>query len=107
MEISKLVNYTKGWFVGNFKPTCLYTDAVEVAVKTYKAGDKDAAHYHKVATEVTEIVSGKVRMNDQIFCAGDIIKVLPGEVVEFEALEDSTNVVIKVPAIPGDKYVSQ
>jgi hypothetical protein len=30
----------KGWFVGDFTPTAFKTDACEVAVKTYKAGEK-------------------------------------------------------------------
>jgi hypothetical protein len=29
--------FIKGWFVGNFSPTLIPTNAVEVAVKHYKA----------------------------------------------------------------------
>lgn len=96
---------TRGWFVGNFEPTAFSTENVEVAVKTYKAGDREAAHYHKVATEITVVTSGRVRMNKQEFKVGDIIVVQPGEIVEFEALEESSNVVVKLPAILEDKYV--
>lgn len=96
----------RGWFVGNFKPSVFSTDSVEVAVKKYKAGDKEAAHYHKIATEITVVTSGRVRMNDQEFVEGDIVIVEPEEVVSFEALEDSGNVVVKIPAVPGDKYLT-
>lgn len=96
---------TRGWFVGNFSPTAFSTENAEVAVKSYKAGDKEAAHYHKIATEITVITSGRVRMNKREFAVGDIVVVRPGEVVEFEALENSSNVVVKIPAVLCDKYV--
>src|ERR1700735_54851 len=49
----QLDKFTKGWFVGNFSPTLLATDAVEVAVKHYRAGEAESSHYHKIATELT------------------------------------------------------
>ena len=106
MEVRKLKDMVRGWFVGNFEPSCFSTEAVEVAVKNYKAGDKEAAHYHKIATEITEILSGKVRMNETELIAGDIAIVYPGENVEFEALEDSSNVVVKIPGALNDKYLN-
>ncbi len=63
MKVDKLDRMVKGWFVGNFEPTVIKTNDVEVAVKKYKAGDYEPAHYHKIATEVTVIVSGEVEMN--------------------------------------------
>ena len=106
MEVRKLKDMVRGWFVGNFEPSCFSTEVVEVAVKNYKAGDKEAAHYHKIATEITEILSGKVRMNETELIAGDIAIVYPGEIVEFEALEDSSNVVVKIPGALNDKYLN-
>lgn len=96
---------TRGWFVGNFSPTAFSTESAEVAIKNYKAGDREKAHYHKTATEITVILSGRVRMNEQEFISGDIIVISPGEVVEFEALENSSNVVVKVPGVLHDKFI--
>lgn len=95
----------KGWFVGSFSPTAYKTDNCEVAVKNYRTGDKEAAHYHKVATEITVIISGQVRMCDKIWGAGDILVLNPGEVTDFEALENSITVVVKVPSVLHDKYL--
>ncbi len=39
MKVFHLDEMVKGWFVGNFNPTVLSTNDVEVAVKKYKAGD--------------------------------------------------------------------
>jgi hypothetical protein len=39
MKVDKLDRMVKGWFVGNFEPTVIKTNDVEVAVKKYKAGD--------------------------------------------------------------------
>lgn len=95
----------KGWFVGDFSPTAYKTDACEVGVKRYSAGDHEAAHYHKIATEITVVLEGQVRMMGRIWNAGDIIVLEPGEVTDFEALTDAVNVVVKVPGVLDDKFV--
>ncbi len=104
MRHARLETMVKGWFVGDFAPTALKTDACEVAVKSYKAGDFEALHHHKIGTEVTLIVSGRVRMQDQEWGPGDIIVLEPGEATTFEALTDAVNVVVKTPSAAGDKY---
>ena len=105
MKTSKLNNMIKGWFIGNFSPSVLKTNAVEVAIKKYNKGDFEASHFHKIATEVTVIVSGKVRMNQELYSAGDIIIMEPNQATDFECLEDNTiNVVVKVPGANDDKY---
>ena len=55
MKLHKLKDMFKGWIVGNFEPSLYKTDDVEVAVKNYKAGERDEKHYHKIATEITLI----------------------------------------------------
>ena len=97
----------KGWFVGNFTPTVLSTNDVEIAVKRYKKGDYEAAHTHKIATEITVITSGRVKMNGIEYGPDDIIVMEPYETTDFECLEDNTvNVVIKHPGVKNDKYWS-
>ena len=106
MRIAKLEDMVKGWFVGNFEPTLLKTNDVEVAVKSYKKGDYEEKHYHKIATEITVIVSGRVKMNGVEYNNGDIIVIEPMESTDFEALEDNTqNVVVKYPGVNNDKYL--
>ena len=106
MLIRKINDMTKGWFIGNFEPTMYRTNDVEVAVKRYKRGDREEKHYHKIATEITVVVEGRVRMFDQVFDAGTIIVVEPGEATDFEALEDTINTVVKIPGANNDKYLS-
>ena len=81
------------------------TPAVEVGVKEYKAGDREASrHLHKVATELTLIVSGRAVMCERAVGPGDIVTVEPGEATAFEAITDVTTVVVKLPSVAGDKY---
>jgi quercetin dioxygenase-like cupin family protein len=95
----------KGWFVGNFEPSLYKTEAVEVGIKRYKAGDKEEWHYHKVATEITVIVQGAVRMCGQEYRTNDIVVIPPGEGTAFEALEDTVTAVVKLPGAVNDKYL--
>jgi hypothetical protein len=105
MDVYRLDDMVKGWFVGDFEPAALRTAACEVSVKHYKRGDKEAAHVHRVATELTVIVSGQVRMNGRLFSAGDIVVIPPGEAADFEVLTDTTTTVVKLPSAKGDKYL--
>lgn len=107
MKTARLDDMTKGWFVGNFEPTLYKTNDVEVAVKSYKAGDSESRHYHKIATEITVVVSGKIKMNNTEYTVGDIIVMEPGEETDFEALTDAVNAVVKLPGANNDKYLSE
>jgi quercetin dioxygenase-like cupin family protein len=105
MEKSALSEMVRGWFVGGFEPTVFKTTDVEVAVQHFKAGDSEPSHCHKIATEITVIISGKARMNDIEYGPGDIIKILPGEYTDFCALEDTVTNVVKLPGALNDKYL--
>lgn len=105
MKYAKLENMVRGWFVGNFEPSLYKTEAVEVGVKHYKSGELEAWHYHKIATEITVIISGRVRMNNHEYMAGDIVIVEPGEGADFEVMEDTVTAVVKLPGATNDKYL--
>ncbi len=104
MKHARLETMVKGWFVGDFDPTLLRSKDVEVAVKHYKAGDREDTHHHRVAVEITAIVSGEVMMMGKRWLAGDIVLVEPGEATDFLAITDAVNVVVKMPSVMGDKY---
>ncbi len=107
MEKHHLTNMTKGWFIGNFTPTLHKTNDVEVGIKEYKKGESESSHYHKIATEFTAIISGKVKMNNTIYSKGDIIVIKPYESTDFVALEDTVTTVVKIPGANNDKYVNE
>jgi mannose-6-phosphate isomerase-like protein (cupin superfamily) len=94
----------KGWFVGDFEPSVLRSKDFEVAVKYYGKGESEEAHFHKIATEITVVVSGRVRMVNQEWAAGSIITLEPGLATDFLAIEDAVTVVVKSPSVLGDKY---
>ncbi len=106
MDIHRVQDYKNGWFVGDFSPTALRTNQFELAMKRYEAGDTEPAHVHHIATEITLVTSGRVRMNETEYAAGEFAIVLPGEIVAFTALEASTTVVLKTPSAPGDKHLA-
>lgn len=105
MEVGKVGAMKRGWFIGNFEPSMYKTEAVEVAVKNYVAGDCEEEHYHKIATEFTVILSGEMKMNEKVFVEGDIVKILPGEKVRFECIQPGQTVVVKLPGVIDDKYI--
>ena len=104
MKHHRLDDMKGGWFLGDFSPCAARSSDAEVGVKRYAAGAREDKHFHKIATELTVIVSGTVRMFDRVWQAGDIITVEPGDATAFEALTDAVTVVVKTPSIPSDKY---
>jgi quercetin dioxygenase-like cupin family protein len=94
-----------GWFIGDFTPTALSTKNFEVGVKRYLAGEKAPEHFHKIATEITLLLSGSVRMLGRTWTQGDIVVIEPGESTSFEAIEDTVTVVVKIPAVKNDKWM--
>lgn len=107
MKNFKLDKMIRGWFVGNFEPSVFKTHEVEVGVKEYKKGNIEEKHHHKIATEITAIISGKVRMNGVTYSKGDIVMIYPEEATDFEALEDTISVVVKIPGANNDKYLGE
>ena len=98
MKTARIENMIKGWFVGNFDPTLIRTNEVEVGVKEYKQGEYEERHFHTIATEITVITHGKVRK-------GDIIIIEPNQSTDFEVLEDTMTTVVKYPGANNDKYM--
>lgn len=105
MKVANINDMKAGWFIGNFEPSLYKTNDCEVAIKKYKKGDHEAAHFHKIATEYTVIVKGKVRMFGQDFGENQVVTVEPGESTDFLAIEDTISVVVKIPGANNDKYL--
>jgi len=107
MDVFRLDEMVRGWFVGGFEPTLYKTSDVEVAVQKFEAGDYEGSHCHRIATEITVIVSGKAEMKGTIYGAGDIIRIAPGEYTDFKAIEDTVTAVVKLPGALNDKYLEK
>lgn len=104
MEKTQLSKFIRGWVVGGFEPSLYKTLDVEFAVQKFSKGDFESSHYHKIATEITVIVSGKARMNGTVVVSDDVVVIRPGESTDFEAIEDTVTAVVKVPGALNDKY---
>lgn len=105
MKKYNLEDFTRGWVVGNFAPSIIKTKDFEVMVRHYKPGDFEEKHVHKIANEITIVISGKFKMDGEVLQAGDIIHLLPGNPSDFECLEDGATTVIKTPSVIGDKFL--
>jgi len=105
MKSEELNNFHLGWFVGNFEPSLFKNQHVEIAVKHFSKGETEPSHKQIVATELTVVISGSIRMNDKFFTDGEIVIIPPGEYADFEAIEDSSLVCVKFPSIPEDKVL--
>ena len=105
MIVNNLLKMTKGWFIGNFEPVLYKTELFEVGCLTHKKGELKAAHYHKEAVEINLLISGSMTIQNKLLNSGDLFILDKGEIADPIFHEDCTVVVVKVPAVPGDKYL--
>jgi hypothetical protein len=94
----------RGWFIGDFESAVHQTKDFEVCYQHNPRG-KPATHIHKIVTEITLVISGRQVCNGEIFSAGDICILEPGDISQIEYLEDTQIVTIKTPSIPSDKFM--
>lgn len=104
MKIFKADKMKAGWYIGDFEPTVFKNKNFEAGVKTHKKNEYWPVHYHKIATEITYILKGKIKMQNKILIEGDIFIIYPYEIANPEFLEETTVLVIKTPSITNDKY---
>ena len=90
--------------MGDFNPSLIKSRDAEVAIKRYKKGDYEAPHTHRLADEITIVISGMARINNVNLCEDSIAFIKAGESAEFFALTDVVTCVIKSPSVQGDKY---
>lgn len=105
MEIHKISEMLRGWYVGNFKPAAYSTETFEVGYLKHKKGEKWDAHYHKAADEINLLVKGRMTIQDVEIGEGDIFILKRYEVANPIYLEDCEIVVIKTVSAPNDKYL--
>lgn len=104
MNVSKITDYVRGWFIGDFDPTVFRTKDFEVGVLTHPKGEKWPPHYHKESIEYNVLVSGKMVVQGKELNSGDVFVFGKGEIADPVFLEDCTVVCVKVPSIPSDKF---
>lgn len=94
----------RGWFIGDFAGSVWKTKDFEV---TYQKNPRTQtpSHIHKLAHEITLVISGCQICNGEMFKAGDICILEPGDISQIEYLEETEVITIKVPSIPSDKHL--
>lgn len=93
----------RGWFIGDFPEAVHRTKDFEVCYQLNPRG-YTLSHTHKIITEITLVISGKLLLNGELFGPGDIHVLYPGDISQLEYLEETQVVTIKTPSIPADKH---
>lgn len=104
IERFSIDQFTRGWVIGKFEKSLFRDPSFEFAIKTMVASEIDVLHHHKIADEVTVIISGSVLVNGEVFSSGEIALIRAGESCQTEAITDTVMAVIKTPAASNDKY---
>lgn len=101
---SKLSDFKGGWIIGNFTPTLVPTNVVEVAIKQIPKGAVGDGHFHKIGTEHTLFLSGMAVDNGQTYQTGDILTLYPMQRNYTHFTEESLILCVKTPSVVDDKY---
>jgi quercetin dioxygenase-like cupin family protein len=104
MKKTRIEDYKRGWFIGNFEPSVLKTKEFEVSYMRHAKGEIWDAHYHKESIEYNVLIEGKMIIQGITLVSGDVFVFDKGEIADPVFLEDCKLIVVKVPSIIGDKY---
>ena len=66
MKKISINDFKRGWIIGNFEPSLLKVDNLEVGLKSYNMGDEDEKHYHKFGTEISFLIVGSASFNGKV-----------------------------------------
>jgi HAD superfamily hydrolase (TIGR01509 family) len=102
---SNLNDMFRGWFIGNFEPSILKTSNFEVGYLFHKKGEKWDNHYHKKVDEINLLTNGKMILNDMELNKNDIFVIKKNQIACPIFLEDCNILCVKIPSIPGDKFI--
>lgn len=105
LNITNIKNMTRGWYIGNFKPTAYNTKDFEVAYMKHKRGELWASHYHKKATEINLLVKGSMMFDNKQINAGEIFIFQPDQIARPIFLTNCELIVVKVPSSTNDKFL--
>jgi len=105
MIIGKMTEMYRGWFIGNFEPSILKTSQFEVGLLLHREGEEWPEHYHTMTTEYNVLISGSMSVNHINIFAGEYFIIKANECVKPIFHEDCVVLCVKVPSIPGDKYI--
>ena len=72
MQIFKIEDMKKGWFIGDFEPSTFKTSLFEVGTTLHPKGSSWDTHYHKEGTEINYLVEGKMTIQNKELNKGDI-----------------------------------
>lgn len=111
-------NYTdfqdsRGYFLGRFMKERgfpdLKTDSLELAYMILPEVDYSLPHYHKIASEVTICLTGRLNLivegQETTLVPGEFLLVPPGTVLQNPTNEPGTTIfVLKWPSVADDKY---
>ncbi len=104
MRMMKIGDMKKGYFVGNFEPSIVKNDCVEISIKGAGRYTLDAAYYRKKDTTLIVILSGKMDIDGEKYGKGDALVFEPGELINLFALTNLGMLVIHFPGTKKDLH---
>ncbi len=107
MDKLNIKDFKLGWIIGDFDKSLIRTKDFEVGYKEHKKDEDWPKHTHLIATEYNVVIKGSCLIDDVEMNDGDIFIIYPKEIVKPVFLEDTIIMTVKIPSVPGDKYVSE
>lgn len=97
-------DYKNGWLVGDFKPSLLETNFMDIGILELEEGTKGDSHYHKEHTEYNYIISGEANVGGHLLSKGDCFIYEPLDKSDVVYTKDTVILCIKTPSKKGDKF---
>lgn len=103
-NIFKPKDFTRGWIIGDFKPSIFRTEQFELGILNHPKYQQWDNHYHKYADEINILLDGSMVLNNTPIHKGELFFIKKRQIACPKFLEDCKILCIKTPSIIGDKY---
>jgi dTDP-glucose pyrophosphorylase len=105
-EITYNLNeFIRGWFIGDFDKCIKRVKEYEIGLLKHARDEKWRFHYHKVSTEFNFLLTGKMLLNGVLMEENTLFILKPNQIACPIFLTDCEILCIKIPSVPGDKYL--
>jgi len=102
---NNLSDMTRGWFIGDFIPSVLQTKDFEVGFLSHKKDETWPVHIHEHSTEINVLISGSMKINEDLIKPKEIFIFYPGMIAAPKFLENCEILCVKFPSLPRDKII--
>lgn len=97
--------FMRGWVIGDFENSVIRTKDYELGMIMHEKNEHWGFHYHSKCDEINLLCSGSMTLNGREIHTGQVFKIPRNQIGCAKFLQTCKIACVKIPSVPGDKFV--